>query len=177
MAATIINLYGGPGTGKSTTAAELFARMKRSGCSVELVTEYAKDLTYQQAFNKMRDQGHIFATQHHRIWQAASTVDWIITDSPLLLSLVYSANAPYDSTEFKQFVTSVYRHYDNIDIFLERNITNHPYQQYGRTQTLDEAIDLDARVFAMLRSLKSTVHHVKISACTVDNILKIIGQN
>ena len=39
----VINLYGGPGTGKSTTAAALFALIKREGYNVELVTEFAID--------------------------------------------------------------------------------------------------------------------------------------
>ena len=38
----IINLIGEPSAGKSTIAAELFAKMKKAGYNVELVTEYAK---------------------------------------------------------------------------------------------------------------------------------------
>ena len=44
----VINLFGGPGCGKSTTAADLFARMKLRGLSVELVTEYAKDVVWDE---------------------------------------------------------------------------------------------------------------------------------
>lgn len=175
MTATIINLYGGPGTGKSTAAAEVFARLKRLGYSAELVTEYAKDLTYQKSFHKMRDQGYVFATQHHRVWQSADSVDWIITDSPLLLSLVYSSDTQYDTPEFRRYVISVYERYDNIDIFLERNIVEHPYQEYGRTQTLDEAIDIDKQVDDLLRNAGVLAHRVEVSHTTVEEILKIIG--
>lgn len=41
---SVINLIGGPGSGKSTTAAGLFFRMKSMGVRCELVTEYAKEL-------------------------------------------------------------------------------------------------------------------------------------
>lgn len=43
-----INLFAGPGTGKSTTAAGVFFEMKRSGMSVEYVTEYAKSLVFSK---------------------------------------------------------------------------------------------------------------------------------
>lgn len=44
MKQKVINLYGGPGTGKSTTAAMLFAKMKLAGFNCEYVPEFAKDL-------------------------------------------------------------------------------------------------------------------------------------
>ena len=39
----VINLIGGPCSGKSTIAAELFARLKKMGIKTELVSEYIKD--------------------------------------------------------------------------------------------------------------------------------------
>ena len=36
---TVINFYGGPGSGKSTAAAGLFYKMKLGGYSVELTDE------------------------------------------------------------------------------------------------------------------------------------------
>ena len=38
----VINLIGGPCSGKSTIAAELFARLKKMGIHCELVSEYIK---------------------------------------------------------------------------------------------------------------------------------------
>jgi pantothenate kinase len=40
---TIINVYGGPGAGKSTSAAYLYYLLKVAGKNVELVREYVKD--------------------------------------------------------------------------------------------------------------------------------------
>ena len=51
----VINLFAGPGTGKSTTAAGLFYKMKSKGYMVELVTEFAKDLVYQESFFRLKD--------------------------------------------------------------------------------------------------------------------------
>ncbi len=43
----VINLWAGPGAGKSTTAAGLFNLMKIRGYNVELVTEFAKEMVYE----------------------------------------------------------------------------------------------------------------------------------
>ena len=43
----IINLYGGPGVGKSTTAAGLFYKMKIAGYSCELAYEWIKLKVYE----------------------------------------------------------------------------------------------------------------------------------
>ena len=40
---TVVNFFGGPGCGKSTTAAFLFGHMKVSDYKVELIHEVAKD--------------------------------------------------------------------------------------------------------------------------------------
>lgn len=42
-----VNLYGGPGTGKSTGASYIFSKLKLAGVEAELVTEYAKDLVWE----------------------------------------------------------------------------------------------------------------------------------
>ena len=39
----VVNLYGAPGSGKSTGAAYIFAKLKMLGVNCELITEFAKD--------------------------------------------------------------------------------------------------------------------------------------
>ena len=63
----VINLYGGPGSGKSTTAAGLFSLMKIEGQRVELVTEFARDEINSGNAHRLQNQDWIFAHQHHRI--------------------------------------------------------------------------------------------------------------
>lgn len=43
----IVNLYGGPGTGKSTGAAYIFSKLKMDGIDAEYVTEFAKDKVWE----------------------------------------------------------------------------------------------------------------------------------
>lgn len=49
----IINICGGPGIGKSATAAKLFAKLKEGGVNAGLVTEYVKQWAweYRAPFN------------------------------------------------------------------------------------------------------------------------------
>ena len=63
----IVNLFGGPGSGKSTTAAGLFYEVKKLKLNVELVTEYAKDAVWEKRHNLLDDQIYIFAKQQRRI--------------------------------------------------------------------------------------------------------------
>lgn len=59
----VINLIGGPGAGKSTTAAGLFFLMKCAGLKVELVTEFAKELSYDENWADLKKQLYVLAEQ------------------------------------------------------------------------------------------------------------------
>ena len=55
----IVSFYGGPGIGKSTMSSRVFSELKSMNYEVELATEYAKDLTWQELetlFSKARNQ-------------------------------------------------------------------------------------------------------------------------
>lgn len=138
----VINLIGGPGSGKSTTAAGLFNLMKLQGIKCELVVEYAKEIVYEG--RKTDDQLYILAQQNKRLRRLEKHVDYVITDSPLLLSIIYASDYP-DSLH--QLVLDLYNKYDNMLVFLERN---KPYEKYGRTQTLEEAVDIDNLIRKLL---------------------------
>lgn len=49
----VINIIGGPGLGKTTMAALIFANLKKKGFIVEYVQEYAKKLVWQKKFSKL----------------------------------------------------------------------------------------------------------------------------
>ena len=89
--ALVINLFGGPGCGKSTTMARLFADLKTRGYNVEMVSEFAKDLVYEQRQETMKDELYIFAKQHHRLFRVIDKVDIVITDRPILLTNIYAS--------------------------------------------------------------------------------------
>jgi tRNA uridine 5-carbamoylmethylation protein Kti12 len=142
----IINLFGGPCVGKSVVASELFASMKKEGYNVELVTEYAKELTYEGRFNVLeQDQLYVFTKQHRRILRLKEQVEYIISDAPLLLSIAYSELNPnniYNLQIFSSLVLDVIDNYNNLNVILSRN-ENFEYQQTGRYQNENEAKHTD----------------------------------
>lgn len=139
----VVNLFGGPGTGKSTTAAGLFHLMKLQSMEVELVTEYAKDLVWSERNTMFTEQDYIFAKQNHRLRRLRGKVDWVVTDSPIILGHFYMPDDFPGKEPFSQFVNEMYDSYDNINIFLTREKA---YNPNGRNQTEDEAIELDSRI-------------------------------
>jgi hypothetical protein len=141
MKTLIVNFYGGPGSGKSTAAARNFSELKDLGYNVELATEYAKDLTWQESFNVLKNQIYIFGKQQHRIWRLDGKVQIILTDSPLLLSTVYAADETTDL--FKSMVIEEYRRRPTINIFLNRT---KPYNPAGRSQSEEAAVELDKKI-------------------------------
>lgn len=113
--------------------------MKRDYHNVELVTEYAKDLTWSDRFSILTEQDYIFAKQHHRLRRLVNKVDFAITDSPLLLGLTYF-NLQVERMAYPlslvPFVLDNYGTYDNINIYLNRV---KPYDPVGRNQDESQA--------------------------------------
>lgn len=143
MRTLVVNLLGGPGVGKSTVAARLFAKLKENSYSAELATEYAKDMVWQKSDHVLNNQVYIFGKQHNRIWRLYGQVNFIVTDAPLLNSLVYGETTP----EFKAFVLKEVERFDHINILLHRGTE---YQSAGRQQSEAEARAIDDRVIAAL---------------------------
>jgi hypothetical protein len=144
--ALIINLFAGPGAGKSTTAAGVFYELKLHGINCELITEYAKQVVWAENFKTLDDQLYVFAKQQHKLFTTADKVDVIITDAPLLLSLYYGKHL---SDTFRKLVIETASQYNNINYFVKRV---KPYNPAGRFQNEEEAKDIDAATFAFLRS-------------------------
>ena len=140
----VINLFAGPGAGKSTTAAGLFFEMKARGYSVELVTEYAKDKVYEGHLGCLEDQIYIFGKQQRRICRLVDHVEWAITDSPIPISILYNKDL---SESFNTLVMETFSWYDNYNFYIERC---KPYVKTGRTQEEHEARELDQKMLSIL---------------------------
>lgn len=138
----VVNLFAGPGSGKSTGAAYIFAKLKMAGVNCELVTEFAKDKTWEHNSKALSCQPYVFGKQCYRMDRCADQVDVIITDSPLLLGTLY--NVDFDiEPEFSQSILKKFNEYNNYNYFLKRW---KKYNSVGRSQTEDEAIELDKKI-------------------------------
>lgn len=172
---TNINIFAGPGTGKSTIGPGLFTKMKKAGYKVEFVSEYAKDLTYGKDFTKLRDQLLVYANQLHRYVRLLDhNIDYLVHESPSLMSLVYFRETDImKEKEFKDLVLSIFKNTKNINIFLERN-PKFEYQSFGRNQTLDEAKELDCKILKLLIDNDINFYKIMSDDEAEDKILNII---
>jgi len=85
----VINLFGAPNSGKSTLAAELFTYLKKLNFSCELVREYVKTWAWENKQPTPLDQVYLLAKQVRSESMLYNKVDYIVTDSPILLVGVY----------------------------------------------------------------------------------------
>lgn len=144
----VANFFGGPGIGKSTMAAAVYAELKWLGIDCELVDEYPKQLTWQGRQEELRDQLYILAKQNAKMQRLRGKVKVIVTDSPLLMQLAYLYRADLPHIAMTQLVKHLMRDYDNLNILLRRE---KEYNPIGRNQTLEEAIALDKQITDLLR--------------------------
>jgi hypothetical protein len=140
----VVNLFAGPGAGKSTTRAGVFHHLKLDGYNVEEAPEFAKELTWENRQMALSCQPYVFANQLYTLYRLQGQVDAIITDSPLLLGLVYARGEP---ESLGDLVWDKWREFDNINFFIERD---KPYNPIGRNQTEDEAKVKDDEVETLL---------------------------
>lgn len=148
----VCNLYGGPGTGKSSTASQLFSLMKWEGEDVELVDEFAKQLVWEEHFNCMADQLWVSANQNRKLERLKGKVRYIITDSPLDLCWVYGQN--YMPKTFIPFILDIADQYDNFNVMLRRKKA---YNPKGRIQDENGAKDLDGQIRHMLTNVRKGI--------------------
>ncbi len=144
----IVNLFAGPGAGKSTMAAGLFYRLKMAGVNCELVREFAKDLTWEGSHTALSNQLYVTAHQHHRQFILDGKVDVIVTDSPLVIGLFYMGEPePEVAVPMKVMLLSMFAQQKNLNFFIRRVKA---YNPAGRNQTEDEAKELDQEMLEFL---------------------------
>ena len=142
----VINLWAGPGSGKSTGAAYIFSKLKMAGINAELVTEFAKDKVWEDNRKALANQAYMFGQQYYRISRLEGEVDVAIVDSPLMLSLLYN-NDPKLGNDFNQVVRKVANSYDSLNYFVKRV---KKYNPKGRLQTESESDALSEKIKAIM---------------------------
>lgn len=175
----IINLFGGPGIGKSSIAAGLTYKLKKQHITCDNPYEFPKLLAWDENHSAIRDQLFVLANQHRGIVKSYGKVDYIILDSPILLSLTYKSfykSNEYPSTlygeSFDNIVLDIYNRYDNINIVLKRSEGKHNNSE--RYQNLEESTKLDTVIEDSLKNNNLPYHTVNVDGKTVKNILKLI---
>jgi ABC-type oligopeptide transport system ATPase subunit len=135
----VINLFGAPGSGKSTAAAGLFNLMKVTGKSVELVTEAAKDWTWSKDWMHLKHQPSILAEQDFRLARLEGQVEWAITDSPLPAQIAYMGTE-WQRIGLDDTAYNLWDRYINFSVLLTKG--DFEYQKAGRNETSEQAMVL-----------------------------------
>ena len=154
----IVNLYGGPGTGKSSGAAYIFSKLKMAGIDAEYVTEFAKDKVWENNTEAFKCQFYISGKQSFRISRCFGKVDVIITDSPIRLGKIYAdlIGRPQLGLACLEEANQ-YPAGSTLEIFLNRV---KPYNTNGRNQTEEEAKEIDKTLRELLDKECTAQHNV-----------------
>ena len=142
----VVNLYGGPGTGKSTGAMYITSLLKADGIDAELVTEFAKDKVWEENKEALSNQAYMFGSQYYKISRILGKVAVVVTDCPLLLNIIYN-NDERLGNAFNAVVLNVATSFNVMDVFLKRV---KKYNENGRMQTEAESDEISARIKTLL---------------------------
>lgn len=130
-----VDLYSGPGVGKSVLMSRLYTALKLAGIHAEMVPEYAKELTYTGEL-KNTTQREIATEQLRRQSILQGHVQVAITDSGIPLSLAYCNEK--ERSELSGFILEGMAGWKNINVLLHRDVLD-SYEPGGRNQTPEEA--------------------------------------
>lgn len=163
----VINFYGGPNSGKSTKAAGLYYKMNMAGYSVELNNEFAKECVWEDNVPMLKDQLFMLAHQHRKILRLVGKVEYVITDSPVMLSGIYRElyDGPLYSDLIDKLAKECYDKYDNINFMLERP---EQFNQTGRAQGYEQSLNIDIAILDMFRDEKIPFYHLKAPSIKED---------
>lgn len=174
----VINIAGGPGTGKTTLAAELFYMLKEKGYDVENVSEFAKELVWEGRNEAFDDRLYMHGEQNHRLLQMNGKLDYIITDSPLFLTSVYNNYYLKDkfSESYNQMIDNVtletFNLYNNKIYYIDRETD---YKTSGRRENQKIAKEIDKAIIKYLdaNSIKYKKLQLKSAAKEILNDLAV----
>ena len=174
----LVNLFGGPGIGKSGIAAGLTYELKKRHISCNNPYEFPKKLAWDKNYPAIQDQLYVFANQHRGIAECYGKVDYIIIDSPILFSKIYHSYytdgypAEFYGDSFHQMILELHNKYDNINILLERAEGVHNDDE--RFQNYEESLLIDDLCKKILEENNIPYHTVKVGKNTVKDIIKLL---
>lgn len=154
----ILTLYGGPGTGKSTTAARVFTMFKELGVSVEMAREYVKRWAWEGRQISGFDEYYFVGKQIREESHLFNKVDYIVSDKPLVMDIYYARKyaSPTIAKGIEGAVTSFYQAaaehgHRHFHLFLRRSKTYDPRGRYEDEQT---ALAMDGEIRLLLEELR-----------------------
>lgn len=168
-----INICAGPGCGKSSIAAQVYANLKVEGYSIELATEYVKGWAYLKRNINPFDQFYLLNKQLQEEYvPLVAGVKTIITDSPVFLPYCYATlDFPTKVADALIPIIDYFdEEYKSLYLFLKRETV---YVEEGRFQTEEKAKIIDERIKTCLQIRNKNFIEVSIN----DNITELVKQH
>lgn len=164
----VINAFAGPGAGKTTSCLEVCEKLKKAGYVAEYVQEYAKELVWDNNLELLNgsteNQFTILQEQLKRIDRLYGKVDFIVTDSPVLLNTEYLNGS---NTEYSSAVQNLYGHFNNFNYFVERDVAT--FESEGRIHNLKQSLEIDSHLKNDLQAMN--IEFGTYTHSTIDDIV------
>lgn len=156
----IINLYGAPSAGKTTTVADLFTNLKKRGRHVVQIQEYASYLINSGRTRELKEeQDLIFTKQKHKQEIAQGKFEYAITESPLLLSSYYAP--PTYTASFHAWVQDTISRFQNLNFYIRKKDWS-DFEQAGRIHDLATAMAIETELLDFVKKSGQTVVEVPL---------------
>ena len=145
----VVNMFGGPGTGKTSLALAVAAalKMRHPRLVTEFVGEAAKEFVWEGRGSAMRNRILMLGEHSFRLTRLDGLVDLAVTDGPVLLNRVYGAREGWPPCYAD---LCAHAHAMHPSPVLRDGIS---YERAGRRECEAEGALLDAEMAAMLSGL------------------------
>jgi len=167
----VINAFGGSGAGKTTACLDIVSELKKRGYIADYVQEYATELVWEGKIHMLdgseRNQAIMLNEQNHRIERLRGKVDFIVTDSPLLLNSTYNKEL---TPEYEKKVMFLFSKSNNFNFVVKRDEST--FSERGRIHNLQESKIKDKEIEDMLKK-----HGLTYGKYSHDNINKVIDNS
>lgn len=159
----LINMLGCPSSGKTSLSAKLFAQLKAMDLNAEYTSEYVKGWAWEGKKVGPFDQFYIFGKETHNQSRLFDKVDFIISDSPVMLTAFYhyfyNGNEALNEVCHNFYNLAEEAGVEVVNFFLPRK---KKYVAKGRYQTQEEA---DALAFQLKEWLNKEEYEYTILEC------------
>ncbi|MFR8831620.1 MAG: AAA family ATPase, partial [Eggerthella lenta] len=148
-----VNVFGGPGSGKSTMAYAVAAELKARGYTAECVGEVVKDCIYDAARGdqeaarlldgSVESQEELYRRQSARERRLDGLVQFVVADSPAIMGLAYLApDADEDrAARLAALAQDEFEAQESVNVIVAREGA---YDPRARIHAEDEAERIDA---------------------------------
>ncbi len=164
----VVSAFGGPGSGKTVACMDICQQLKKRGYNAEYVSEVAKDYVYDENYEMLdgsaEHQYDMLQEQLKRVDRYMGKVDFVVTDSPVLLNGIYNRQL---TPEYEHQILQLHEQYNNFVFFVNRDESH--FQMEGRIHDLEESMEKDEQIRALLD--KNKIYYGTYEHKTVDKIV------